>query len=263
MTRWRLFAGAMLMATMFVFTQPVAPEMAAAAPGQTVVTIQFDDGTDDAYAALPILQAHGMRATFYVNSGLVDTPGRMSWSQLDALSQAGNEIAGHTLTHENLRGLSTAEARRQVCDDRVNLFLHGFQPTSFAYPFGRFDDSVKQVVRDCGYNSARWVAGVDGRRTFAETIPPRDAYATRTPQLPKSSTSLATLKSYITDAEQHGGGWVQLVFHHLCTRCNTYAISVADFTALLDWLEPRAAGGTVVLTTNEVVGGAVQPAVPG
>jgi peptidoglycan/xylan/chitin deacetylase (PgdA/CDA1 family) len=217
----------MLVAATFPFNQPIGPEPVAAAAARTVVTIQFDDGTADAFDALAILQAHGMRATFYVNSGLIGTTGHMSWDQLQSLAQAGNEIAGHTLTHENLRGLSPAEARRQVCDDRASLFAHGFQPTSFAYPFGRFDDGVKQIVRDCGYNSARWVAGVDGRSTFAETIPPRDAYATRTPQLPKSSTSLATLKSYVTDAEQHGGGWVQLVFHHLCTRCNTYARSLS------------------------------------
>ena len=97
--------------------------------------------------------------------------------------------------------------------------------------------------------------------TDAETIPPRDAYATRVPQLPKRSTSLATIKSYVTDAERHGGGWVQLVFHHLCNGCNTYAISEAEFTALLDWLQPRAASGTVVMTTNEVIGGPVQPPV--
>jgi hypothetical protein len=259
--RTSLVAATMLLAATFPVAQPIGPEPVAAAPVPTIVTIQFDDGTADAFGALAILQSRGMRATFYVNSALIGSAGYLSWDQLQSLAQAGNEIAGHTLTHENLRGLSPAEARRQVCDDRASLFAHGFQPTSFAYPFGRFDDAVKQIVRDCGYNSARWVAGVDGRRTFAETIPPRDAYVTRTPQLPKSSTSLATLKSYVTDAEQHGGGWVQLVFHHLCTRCNTYAISVADFTSLVDWLQSRAAGGTVVLTTNEVVGGLVQPLV--
>lgn len=236
---------------------------AARATAPTVVTIQFDDGTADAYGAMPILQAHGMSATFYVNTAQLGTAGRMTWSQIADLTIAGNEIAGHTLTHENLRGLSAADARHQVCADRVALFDHGLQATSFAYPFGRFNDAVKQIVRDCGYNSARWVAGVDGRNVFAETIPPRDAYATRVPQLPKSSTSLATLKSYVTNAEQHGGGWVQIVFHHLCTRCNTYAVSVADFTALLDWLEPRSTSGTLVRTTNEVIGGVVQPPVPG
>jgi len=247
----------------------VALGLASATPAaptstvETVVTIQFDDGRENAYGALPILEAHGMHATFYVNTDLLGGSGYMSWGQLADLAAAGNEIAGHTLTHANLKRLSTAAARREVCNDRVNLFEHGFQPTSFAYPYGQFNSSVKQVVRECGYSSARGVSGVDGRTTFAETIPPRDAYATRTPQLPKRSTSLATIKRYVTDAEQHGGGWVQLVFHNLCNGCNTYAITPADFTALLDWLQPRAALGTVVKTTGEVIGGTVQPPVSG
>ena len=43
---------------------------AASAP--TVVTIQFDDGTADQYGALAILGAHGMHATFYVNTGVIE-----------------------------------------------------------------------------------------------------------------------------------------------------------------------------------------------
>jgi hypothetical protein len=39
-------------------------------------------------------------------------------------------------------------------------------------------------------------------------------------------------------------------------------MTVADFTAFLDWLAPRAATGTVVQTTAQVVGGPVQPPVP-
>jgi len=126
-----------------------------------------------------------------------------------------------------------------------------------------FDAGVKQIVHDCGYSSGRGVSGVEDRKTFAETIPPFDAYATRTPPNPKQGTTLATIEGYVTAAEQHGGGWVQLVFHHLCDGCDAYSISPANFTALLEWLQPRAASGTVVETTTQVIGGPVQPPVPG
>ena len=63
------------------------------------------------------------------------------------------------------------------------------------------------------------------------------------------------------EAQANGGGWVQLVFHHLCSQCDAYSITPADFTALLDWLQPRAASGTVVMTTAEVIGGPVRPPV--
>jgi hypothetical protein len=92
----------------------------------------------------------------------------------------------------------------------------GFQPTSFAYPFGSFDADTEAVVAACGFNSGRGVSGVDDTKTFAETMPPLDAYATRTPPNPKQGTTVATIEGYVTAAETHGGGWVQLVFHHVC-----------------------------------------------
>ena len=235
----------------------------AAAATTTVVTLQFDDGNADQYATLAVLNPHGMHATYYINSGPIGDADHMSWAQLTDLAAAGHEIAGHTVTHANLKKLKTGPARQEVCGDRVALFSHGFAPVSFAYPFGSFDAVAKQVVAACGYNSGRGVSGVNGRRVFAETIPPADAYATRTPANVKSGTTLATIQGYVTGAEQHGGGWVQIVIHHVCDRCDAYSITLADFTALVEWLAARAAAGTgtVVQTTAEVIGGPVLPPV--
>jgi peptidoglycan/xylan/chitin deacetylase (PgdA/CDA1 family) len=203
-----------------------------------------------------------MHATFFLNSAVIGDADHLSWSQVHALADAGNEIAGHTLTHANLKHLKTADARQEVCGDRVNLFDQGFAPTSFAYPFGSFDAGTQAVVAACGYNSGRGVSGVDDTKTFAETIPPLDVFGTRTPPNPKQGTTLATIEGYVTEAETHGGGWVQLVFHHLCDGCDAYAIRSDDFSALLDWLASEAPNGVVVKTTAEVIGGSVTPPVP-
>jgi peptidoglycan/xylan/chitin deacetylase (PgdA/CDA1 family) len=236
----------------------------AAAAASTVVTIGFDDGTADQLAALPILQAHGMTATFFVNSGSIGDAEHLSWADLHTLFDAGNEIAGHTVNHVNLAPLTTAEARQEVCTDRNTLLGEGFPVTSFAYPFGSFDSSTEQVVHDCGYNSGRGVSGISKTGPFAETIPPLDPYATRTPPNPKKSTKLSTLELYVRNAEANGGGWVQFVFHRLCEQCGPYAITPAKFTAFLDFLQGEVAGGRVVVqTTTQVIGGQVQPpAVP-
>src|SRR3954454_2785823 len=186
-----------------------APAQVAHAAGvTTVVTIGFDDSNADQFQVLKMLEALGMHATFFTNSGFVGTPDHMTWGQLHQLYAAGNEIAGHTVDHANIKKLKTAAARHQVCDDRVALFQHGFQPTSFAYPFGSFDSDAKAVVQACGYNSGRGVSGVDERKVFAETIPPVDDYATRTPANVKSADTPETIASYVTGAEQNGGGMV-------------------------------------------------------
>src|SRR5262249_22737948 len=153
--------------------------------------------------------------------------------------------------HANIKKLKTAAARQEVCGDRVNLFAQGFAPVSFAYPFGSFDAASEQIVAACGYNSGRGVSGVDGRRVFAETVPPLDPYATRTPANVKSGTTLATVESFVTAAEQHGGGWVQIVIHHLCDHCDAYSMTISDFTSFVQWLATRSANGTVVRTTAE------------
>jgi peptidoglycan/xylan/chitin deacetylase (PgdA/CDA1 family) len=250
-------AAAALLAVAGLLAEPASPAAAAT----TVVVLQFDDGYSDQYPALASLTAHGLHATFFVNSGPVSAgdPSRMSWAQLGDLYAAGNEIAGHTVDHVNIKKLKTGPARHQVCDDRVALFDHGFQPTSFAYPFGSIDAGAKAVVQACGYNSGRGVSGVDEKKTFAETIPPADYYATRTPPNVKSADTPETIEGYVLAAEQHGGGMVQIVMHHICDRCDPYSITKANFDALLDWL---TAHGSIVRTTTEVIGGPVQPPVP-
>jgi peptidoglycan/xylan/chitin deacetylase (PgdA/CDA1 family) len=248
-----------LVVALLAMPATAADVQAAAAP--TVVTLEFDDGNADQYPVLALLNQYGLHGTFYVISGSVGNAGFLSWAQLSDLAAAGNEIGGHTISHERLTSLQPAAMRQEVCGDRVALFNHGFQPVSFAYPNGSHDDTVEQVVADCGYNSARGVSGVDGRRVFAETIPPLDPYATRVPGLVRSGTSLAIIQKYVTDAETHGGGWVQIVMHHVCDRCNPYSISMQDLTALVQWLAARSSSGTVVRTVGEVIAGPVQPPV--
>jgi peptidoglycan/xylan/chitin deacetylase (PgdA/CDA1 family) len=240
---------------------PAAAATVATAP--TVVTIGFDDGTADQLGALPILQAHGMTATFFVNTGFIGNAEHLSWADLHTLFDAGNEIAGHTLHHTDLKPLTTAEARQEVYTDRNNLVGEGFPATSFAYPFGSFDSGTELVVRDCGYNSGRGVSGISKKGPYAESIPPLDPYSTRTPPNPKKATKLSTLQLYVQNAEASGGGWVQFVFHHLCEQCDAYAISSSKFTALLDFLQGEVAAGRVtVQTTAQVIDGTVQPPVP-
>ena len=266
MSRWTMIRGRQLRVAAAVALAIgglfAAPALARAAP-LTVVTIQFDDGNADTIQWIDgSLNTHGFNATWYVNSGSIDTAGHLTWAQLTSLATSGNEIASHTVNHVNIKKLKLAAARIQVCQDRVNLAAHGFQPESFAYPFGAYNATVEtQVVQYCGDNSARTVSGVNDRRVFGESIPPLNSYATRTPPDPKQGTTVATIEGYVTSAEQNGGGWVQLTFHHICASCDAYSITAANMQALLDWLSTQVTTGAVaVKTTEQVIGGTYVPA---
>ena len=67
------------------------------------------------------------------------------------------------------------------------------------------------------------------------------------------------LESYVTNAEQNGGGWIQVVLHNVCQACTPNAISPSDFNAFLNWLQPRAAAGTVVKPVRQVIDEGARP----
>jgi peptidoglycan/xylan/chitin deacetylase (PgdA/CDA1 family) len=243
----------------------------ASADTNTLVSFTFDDGHASHAATLSMLSSHGMTGTYYINSAMVGSSSYyMTWPQIHALADAGNEIGGHTLHHTNLTTVNLATAQQEVCDDRQNLLNEGFSPVaSFAYPEAAVNATAKQVVQQCGYTSGRGVGniysgGVCGGCPYAETIPPEDAFELKTPESAGSGTTLADLQSYVTDAETHGGGWVILTFHGICTTSCTggNTLNTSTFTAFLDWLQPRSADGTVVRTVGQVMGAPVPPGAP-
>ncbi len=270
--RWPVVAALAVLAALLGGLALTLPPAHAISLTNTAVSLTFDDGNADQYAARSILSSHGMRGTFFVNSGRIDTTaGFLTLSQLRDLASDGNEVAGHTVQHADLTTLGADEARREVCNDRVNLFNWGFAPTDFAYPYGHYNADIEQIAAACGYNSARQVGDIATPATggcsgcpSAETIPPADPYATKAPDSVDNGWTLSDLERLVTDAEQSGGGWVQLTFHHVCDGCaSAYATTPATFSDFLDWLRSRAALGTTVQTVQQVIGGPVRAPVAG
>jgi peptidoglycan/xylan/chitin deacetylase (PgdA/CDA1 family) len=150
---------------------------AAHAAPNTTITLTFDDANGDQIAAAAKINGIGMPGTFFTPSGFIGATGYMTQAQVLALQAAGNEIAGHTVTHPDLAQMGTDEVKRQVCNDRVNLTNMGLNVTNFAYPFASLTPEVQTIVQGCGYNSARGlgdlesvVAGTAGFG-FAEAVP--------------------------------------------------------------------------------------------
>ena len=214
-----------------------------------------------------------MKATFFINSGRIGLTNYETPAQVQSLAADGMEIAGHTVSHADLPTLDSAEMQRQVCDDRVALLNMGFQVYDFAYPYGDNNAQTDASVQSCGYNSGRDIGGVFSPASnscngcpYADTILPGDPYSTRTPDSIKSFNTLQDLENFVTTAEQNGGGWLQLVMHHLCSgsSCDTLSVDPATLSAFLDWLQGHAVTtGTTVQTVHQVVGGALQPPVSG
>ncbi len=238
---------------------------AQAVAARTVLSFTFDDGDADQMAAARVLHRYGMHGTFYIITGAVGAPQYMTLSDLHTLAAEGDEIAGHTVSHLELPHVTAAEARRQVCDGRNTLMTWGFHPTSFAYPGGVYSPATEAIVRECGFNNARVVIGLRSPGcpacTVAETVPPRDPYAIRVPGQVDGSWTLATLQDIVTTAESRGGGWLPLVFHHICAAksCSSLSVRLSLVNSFAKWLAQRRDVGTVVRTVGQVAGGPVRP----
>lgn len=127
----------------------------------------WDDGVTSDVRLVSLLRSCGARATFNLNAGLHERERRFGWLHRDTevwrlcrdeLREVydGFTTANHTLTHQHLDGLPIEAVRREVGDGRARLQDMFDQPVSgFAYPFGAFDEVVKQAVRDAGHLYAR------------------------------------------------------------------------------------------------------------
>lgn len=245
-------------------------------PGQTVVSLTFDDGFSGAARAAEILSDAGLNGTFYLNSGLLDEAGSLTLRQAKEMALAGHEVAGHTFSHPNIDALDLDEAKREICLDRENLLSLGFEVTNFAYPFAS-GAAVKSLVQECGYNSGRGLGGtlsdVCVECPSTESLRPADPNLLKAPQQVERDWTLADLQETVTTAEAETG-WIMLTFHGLCPyQCEWIDIDEQLFADFAEWLAQRTTTHpTVVRTVQEVIGGpkappvaapSAQPALPG
>lgn len=241
------------------------PSLAHAGP--TYVSLTFDDASADQLQILPILAEHGMHGTFYASSASIGSSSYfMSWEQLAQVAAAGNEIGGHTRTHANLTTLSPAAQATEVCDDRQELVARGHDPVSFAYPYAAWNASARSTVESCGYTSARGVGDVGCLPGCvpAESVPPADAFVVRTPAGITDTTTLDTMKGYVTRAVASGGGWIVFTFHNFCETagCGSNGMKPSVLDALLDWLQTRPAAEVAVRTVRQVMAVPAPPPPP-
>ena len=128
-------------------------------PARTVA-ITIDDGYRDNYTyAFPILKEYNFPATIFIITGEVGrTAGdRLSWDEIKQMRDSGLVSFGsHTLGPEPLVNIkSDDEIRRQIFLSKKTLEERlGERVKMFSYPEGRFNNSIKQMVKEAGYNLA-------------------------------------------------------------------------------------------------------------
>ena len=113
-----------------------------------VVILSFDDNRkgDFTYTyAKPILDKYGFKATFFIICGKTTDKGAMNWQDIAAMQRDGMDIESHTMTHKHLNHLSANALNFEIAGSKQCLASHGYNITSFAYPYDEGADNVTVV----------------------------------------------------------------------------------------------------------------------
>jgi peptidoglycan/xylan/chitin deacetylase (PgdA/CDA1 family) len=116
------------------------------------VVISFDDGYRPQFTyALPELRKHGWPGLLNLKAEGSD----LYTSNVEAMIDAGWELAAHTIHHLDLTTLDAEQLREEVAGSRQILRReYGVPVANFCYPAGRFDDTVIAAVEAAGYTGA-------------------------------------------------------------------------------------------------------------
>jgi len=114
-----------------------------------------------------VLKDFGFTGTLYIPTAFVEKTSlwlqdegeglrsMVNWDQLSEICNYGIECGSHSHTHPQLDRLTTSAARKEIILSKQILQEHlSVDISSFAFPYGFFNSTVKKIVRETGYSSA-------------------------------------------------------------------------------------------------------------
>ncbi len=154
--------------------------------------ITIDDGYKSFFEnGLPLLKKYKMSGTLYINTETVGAGDYMNWEQLAAAAEGGIEIGNHTHTHDYFLNQPASDRYANFANEieisqkliEQNL---GIVPSSFAYPYGEFDEKMRAILKAKGFTgAAAQNSGILTSETDSFQIPRfpmSDAYASGFPE---------------------------------------------------------------------------------
>jgi len=140
----------------------ISKRMIRADASKPMIAITFDDGFRNIHEhALPVLQRYRFPATVFLVTdycgGMNSWPSQplgipyqalLDWNQIKEMSRAGIEFGSHTRTHRHLTTIPNREAEEELVSSKRDIEDAIGRPVdTFAYPYGSYDDRVKELAR--------------------------------------------------------------------------------------------------------------------
>jgi peptidoglycan/xylan/chitin deacetylase (PgdA/CDA1 family) len=119
------------------------------------LTLSYDDGVNADRRLVEIMNKHGVRGSFHVNSGRPASDGHIPVEEYKEV-YAGHEISVHSATHPMLEMLPETEVVNEIIEDRRALEgAAGYVVRGMSYPMGTYSQDVIAILRKLGITYAR------------------------------------------------------------------------------------------------------------
>lgn len=133
-------------------------------------SLSYDDGVVQDRKLVEMYNRYQVKCTFNLGYGVlgykqvVDVPGKrrtdISKVEPEEVQELykNQEVGGHSLYHSDLTALGSPYAMYEILEDKKQLEKLVQRPLKmFAYPFGFFNEEVKDMLKTAGYKGARTV----------------------------------------------------------------------------------------------------------
>jgi peptidoglycan/xylan/chitin deacetylase (PgdA/CDA1 family) len=176
-----------------------------------LVSFTFDDVAESgARNGAAVLEARGLRGTFFVASGLIgrEENGKPILSEADVMRLAahGHEIGCHTHAHASVAALDAdallTDLRRNAA--RLAALVPGVSLENFAYPFGLVSPAAKPLLAKRFATARSVMKGVNAGRV--------DAMMLRGVDLIDHLETPASVESWVSAAVEQTG-WLIFILH--------------------------------------------------
>ncbi|MEM2911608.1 MAG: polysaccharide deacetylase family protein [Candidatus Bathyarchaeia archaeon] len=178
------------------------------------VALFFDDGWKNQYdEAFPILKEFGFKATFavvtdYIGLDRGTLQARMNRTELKELQNSGMEIASHTKTHPYMLNLTHERLIDEIANSKKALTQLGFNVKTFVYPYGEWNQTIIDYVKEAGYTCARTI------KTEPYTLENQDANAQyRMGSWPITNQTLEEFQKILSNAKENA--IIVLTYHNI------------------------------------------------
>ncbi len=137
---------------------------------KNIVSLSFDAawGNEDTKDILKILKEKNIHVTFFMTGGWVSSYP----DDVKRIAKAGHDLGNHSENHKQMSQLSMDACKSEIMtvNDKIKE-LTGITPTLFRPPYGDYNNTLINCVKDCHYHCIQWdVDSLDWKNYGVDSI---------------------------------------------------------------------------------------------